>query len=113
MHEEVQNTRGNMRTNSRASTLTCSRVHNLLQHLDFGMKSSNVERLWHPLWLAVGRRSSKELLQRLACCFIPRPRTYSTPTCIVSYANESWQVAAAVAAVRSARDEKVVLVSRD
>ncbi|GJS12022.1 hypothetical protein Tco_0368818 [Tanacetum coccineum] len=59
------------------------------------------------LWLAVGHRGSKELKQRLACCFVPRPRTYSTLTCIVSYANEPWQVAAAVAAVRSARDKKI------
>ncbi|GJX12561.1 hypothetical protein Tco_0204319 [Tanacetum coccineum] len=48
MYEEVQNTRGNMRTNSRASTLTCSKIYHLLQRLDFGTKSSNLGRLWHP-----------------------------------------------------------------
>ncbi|GKB04597.1 hypothetical protein Tco_0832740 [Tanacetum coccineum] len=35
MHEEVQSTRGNMRTNSRASTLTYLKIHQLLQRLDF------------------------------------------------------------------------------
>ncbi|GJR53859.1 reverse transcriptase domain-containing protein [Tanacetum coccineum] len=48
MHEEVQNTRGNVRTNSRASTLTCSQIYHLLQCLDFRTKSSNLGRLWHP-----------------------------------------------------------------
>ncbi|GJT71706.1 hypothetical protein Tco_1030992 [Tanacetum coccineum] len=55
----------------------------------------------------LGRHSSKATH---ACCFVPRPHTYSTLTCIVSHANEPWQVAVAIAAVRSAMDEKVVLV---
>ncbi|GJQ90935.1 hypothetical protein Tco_0002074 [Tanacetum coccineum] len=49
MNLEVQNTCGNVRTSSRANTLTCSQIHNLLQRLDFGMKSSNLGRLWHPV----------------------------------------------------------------
>ncbi|GJZ07996.1 hypothetical protein Tco_0542279, partial [Tanacetum coccineum] len=48
MHVEVQNTRGNVRTSSRANTLTCSQIHNLLPRLDFEMNSSNLGRLWHP-----------------------------------------------------------------
>ncbi|GJY36675.1 hypothetical protein Tco_0422053 [Tanacetum coccineum] len=39
-------------------------------------------------------------------------RPYSTPTCIVSPTNEPWQVATAVAAVRSSRDERVRFISR-
>ncbi|GJS96862.1 putative reverse transcriptase domain-containing protein [Tanacetum coccineum] len=35
MREEVQNTRGNMRTSSRANTLICLRNRSLLQRLDF------------------------------------------------------------------------------
>ncbi|GJY84503.1 putative reverse transcriptase domain-containing protein [Tanacetum coccineum] len=45
MHVEVQNTRGNVRTSSKANTLTCSQIHNLLQRLDFETKSSNLGRL--------------------------------------------------------------------
>ncbi|GJS12138.1 hypothetical protein Tco_0368934 [Tanacetum coccineum] len=36
------NTRGNVRTNSRASNLTYSQVHDLLRRLDFGTKSHNM-----------------------------------------------------------------------
>ncbi|GJV12650.1 hypothetical protein Tco_1354191 [Tanacetum coccineum] len=60
----------------------------------------------------LGRRSPIGTQATHACCFIPKPRTYSTPTCIESHANEPWQVVAAVAAVRSTKDEKIVLVSR-
>ncbi|GJV65414.1 hypothetical protein Tco_1476242 [Tanacetum coccineum] len=58
----------------------------------------------------LGRRSPIGTQATHACCFIPKPRTYSTPTCIESHANEPWQVVAAVAAVRSTKDEKIVLV---
>ncbi|GJW83604.1 hypothetical protein Tco_0156749 [Tanacetum coccineum] len=50
-------------------------------------------------------------LKRRTHPFMVQP--YCTPTCIVSPTNEPWQVATAVAAVRSSRDERVVLVSRD
>ncbi|GKA28306.1 hypothetical protein Tco_0714474 [Tanacetum coccineum] len=46
----------------------------------------------------LGRRSPIGTQVTHACCFIPKPRTYSTPTCIESHANEPWQVVAAVTA---------------
>ncbi|GJZ01336.1 hypothetical protein Tco_0519297 [Tanacetum coccineum] len=61
----------------------------------------------------LGRHSPKGTQAIHACCFVPRPHIYSTPTCIVSHASEPWQVAAAVAAVCSAGDEKVILVRKE
>ncbi|GJZ38895.1 hypothetical protein Tco_0585458 [Tanacetum coccineum] len=58
----------------------------------------------------LGRRSPIGTQATHACCFIPKPRTYSTLTCIESHANEPWQVVAAIAAVCSTKDEKIVLI---
>ncbi|GJU59353.1 hypothetical protein Tco_1237119 [Tanacetum coccineum] len=45
----------------------------------------------------LGCRSPIRTQATHACCFIQKPRTYSTPTCIESHANEHGQVVAAVA----------------